>query len=117
MGVVFFLGVIILIVFLLCVILGVPAGIVGLILFNKARKKGKKFGKPLMIISAIVLTVCVVILALLAIFAVEVYLNWHDAEDYWEDDYGYWEDDYWDDYDYPGNLTVTENILAEKLMV
>ncbi len=56
---------VVLMIILLCVgFFGIAAGIVGLILFNKARKKGKKFGKPLIAVSAVVLALSVLITVL-----------------------------------------------------
>ena len=66
---------VVLMIILLCVgIFGIAAGIVGIILFNLARKKGKKFGKPLTIVSAVVLTLSVLITALPVGYGVFIYV-------------------------------------------
>lgn len=60
---------------------GIAAGIVGIILFNHARKKGKKFGKPLIAVSAVVLAWSVLITALPIGYGVFLYVMNSDVHD------------------------------------
>lgn len=67
---------VVLMIILLCIGFGgIAAGIVGTILFNKARKKGKKIGKPLTIVSAVVLSISILITALPFCAYVFFYVN------------------------------------------
>jgi len=77
---------VVLMIILLCIGFGgIAAGIVGTILFNKARKKGKKIGKPLIIVCSIILAINIVVTAIpIAFFTQIVIANTQPPENFVE---------------------------------
>ncbi len=67
-------GVLFFIIMLVSGLFGIGAGIVGIVLSNFARKKGKKFGKPLIIVCSIILAINVVVTAVPVTFFTQMFI-------------------------------------------